>query len=73
MMLPSALTHETARAWLEAYLKEKLSLDDWGVTVVSRKDYVAVESRQTLLEPTVADAVSRAARRVVDCGSWDGR
>ena len=53
--------HDTARETLETELKKELTLDDWGVTVVPKGQYVAVESRQTLLEPAVADAVQRAA------------
>ncbi|HLZ09612.1 MAG TPA: ABC transporter permease, partial [Chloroflexota bacterium] len=37
-------------------------LDDWGVIVGWHRDYLTVESGQTLLEPAVADATMRAAK-----------
>ena len=50
------------RTSLQSDLREKFTLDDWGITLTQRPNYVAVESEQTLLEPAVATAVERAAK-----------
>ena len=43
------------------YLRWGLTLEDWGLELKVRANYLSLESRQLLLEPFVADAALKAA------------
>ncbi len=46
---------------LRTEIRRRVAIDDWGITVTQHANYVAIESRQTLLEPAVVAGVERTA------------
>jgi ABC-type lipoprotein release transport system permease subunit len=57
----AVFTRQGERSALQTELARSLTLDDWGVNVIKRANYISVESKQTILEPALATGVERAA------------
>jgi len=47
---------------LQEQLHRNLTLDDWGLILRNRESYLSIESSQSMLEPTIVDAVRDMAR-----------